>query len=309
MPLEESWVPHAAHILERYTGEMLVWVNGQISPPADAKISIFDRGFLYGDAVYELIRFFRGHGVEMVRHRIRLERSLREIGITGFDPHDMDEICVKMLEELGVGDATIYLQVTRGVQIPRSHAPADGLKPNVVAIASKASSLAESSGPSQIRAVVLPDERRVRCDVKATNLLENVLGTMHANQVGADEPIYVHEGMVTETASANLFIVEDGRLITPPLGGPRSILPGVMRAQTLEIADDLNLAFSEEQVTEDRLRAASEAFVTSSRRLASSITEIDGHSVNSGAPGPVTLAIHEKMIARIEDAIAKISNP
>ena len=301
-------MPHAAHILERYTEKMLVWVNGQIGPPADAKISIFDRGFLYGDAVYELIRFFRGHGVEMDRHRIRLERSLREIGITGFDPHDMDEICGKMLDELGVGDATIYLQVTRGIQIPRSHAPADGLKPNVVAIASEASPLGESSGPSQIRAVVLPDERRVRCDVKATNLLENVLGTMHANQAGADEPIYVHDGMVTETASANLFIVEDGRLITPPLGGPRSILPGVMRAQTLEIADELDLGFSEEQVSESRLRAASEAFITSSRRLVSAITEIDGHSMSSETPGPVTLAVHERMQARIEGAIAELSS-
>ena len=93
MPREESWKPHAARILERYTGEMLVWVNGQISPPADAKISIFDRGFLYGDAVYELIRFFHGHGVEMDRHRARLERSLRDDRDHGIrTPHEMDEI-------------------------------------------------------------------------------------------------------------------------------------------------------------------------------------------------------------------------
>lgn len=288
---------------------MLVWVNGQISSPADAKISIFDRGFLYGDAVYELIRFFNGHGVEMDRHRSRLDRSLREIGIKGFDPRHMDEISRKMLDELGTGDATIYLQVTRGVQIPRTHAPVEGLVPNVVAIASEASPLDRSAGPSKIRTVVLPDERRVRCDVKATNLLVNVMGTMHAHRAGADEPIYVHEGMLTETASANLFIVEGDRLVTPPLGGPRSILPGVMRAQTLEIADELDLSFSEEQVSEDRLKTASEAFITSSRRLVASITEIDGRSMSLEAPGPVTLAVHEKMLTRIENVIAGLSNP
>ncbi len=286
---------------------MLVWINGQISPPADAKISIFDRGFLYGDAVYELIRFFQGYGVEMDRHRSRFERSLRKIGIKGFNPDDMDEICRALLEELGTGDATIYLQVTRGVQIPRAHAPTEDLKPNVIAIATEASPLDRDAGPSTVRTIILPDERRVRCDVKATNLLVNVMGTIDAARAGADEPIYVHEGMITETASANLFIVEGDHVFTPPLGGPRSILPGVMRAQTLEIASELGFPWIEERISQERLSAASEAFITSSKRLVSAITEIDGHSMDSEVPGPVTLAIHEKMLARIEGAIAELS--
>lgn len=286
---------------------MLVWINGQIGPPADAKISIFDRGFLYGDAVYELIRFFRGHGVEMARHRKRLKRSLEMIGITGFDPIDMERICRELLDEMGTGDATVYLQVTRGVQIPRNHAPQPGLEPSVIAIATEASPLDASEGPSSIKTVILPDERRVRCDVKATNLLVNVLGTMDAREADADEPVYAHQGMITETASANVFIVEGDRVSTPPLGGSPSILPGVMRAQTLEIAGELGLACSEEQISEKRFREASEAFITSSRRLVASIAKIDGVSMNLEAPGPVTLALHEKMLARIDDAIAERS--
>ena len=288
---------------------MLVWINGQISPPEEAKISIFDRGFLYGDAVYELIRFFAGHGIEMNRHRHRLDRSLREIGITGFESERMDSISRELLEELGTGDATIYLQVTRGVQIPRTHAPAENLEPNVIAIATEAPPLDRSAGPERVRTIVLEDERRVRCDVKATNLLVNVLGTMTAAQAGADEPIFAHEGAITETASANVFIVEEDRVITPPLAGARSILAGVMRAQTLEIAAELGLGCLEERVSRERLERASEAFITSSRRLVASITEIDGESVNSGTPGPVTLAIHEKMLARIERAIEALSTP
>lgn len=288
---------------------MLVWINGQISPPNDAKISIFDRGFLYGDAVYELIRFFDGHGVEMDRHRARLERSLRTIGIMGFEPRSMDEISGRLLEALGTGDATIYLQVTRGVQIPRAHAPEEGLEPSVVAIATEASPLDTSEGPSRIRCLLMQDERRVRCDVKATNLLVNVLGTMQANDAGADEPIFTHEGMVTETASANLFIVEGRRVITPPLGGPRSILPGVMRARTLDIAEQIGLDWSEELISEERLKAASEAFITSSRRMVASITEIDAHSMNSDTPGPVTLAVHENLLSQIEKTISGLSKP
>ena len=288
---------------------MLVWINGQISPPADAKISIFDRGFLYGDAVYELIRFFEGYGIEMDRHRSRLARSIRKIGIAGFEPEQMDAISQELLEELGSGDATVYLQVTRGVQIPRMHAPAGNLEPNVIAIATKASSLDRSAGPEKVRTILLEDERRVRCDVKATNLLVNVLGTMDATQAGADEPIFVHDGAITETASANVFIVEKDRVITPPLGGSRSILPGVMRAQTLEIAGELGLRCLEERVSLERLDRASEAFITSSRRLVAAITEIDGKLVNSGTPGPVTLAIHENMLSRIEGAIAAFSTP
>ena len=278
---------------------MLVWINGTISPPNEARISVFDRGFMYGDSVYEAIRFFDGNGVGLEQHIERLRRSLAYTGITGFEPNECKTICRVLMDELNTEDAMIYLQVTRGVQIPRRHCPAAELSPTVIAIGSPAGSLQTMTEPMRISVTVEPDLRRVHCDVKATNLLENVLATMAADRMGADEPILQLDGVLTEGSSSNIFVVEGETLRTPHLTEPRPILPGINRELALDVARDLGLEVREESVAVEELQNAEEAFITSSSRVLAAIIAVDGTPIRSEAIGAVTLRIHEELIRRI----------
>ena len=292
---------------EPYTGSMRVWINGTISAPEDARISVFDRGFMYGDSVYEAIRFFDGHGVGFEQHIERLRRSLDYTAIHGFEPTDCIGICRCLMDELGTDDALIYLQVTRGVQIPRAHRPSSKLSPTVIAIGSPTGSLESMTDPTSVSVTIEPDLRRVHCDIKATNLLENVLATMAADRMNADEPILELDGMLTEGSSSNVFIVEQGTLYTPHLTTPRPILPGINRQLALDVARDLDLEVREESVTVPQLQNAEEAFITSSSRVLAAITAVDGKPIRSGTIGPVTLQIHEELVRRIRSGFSLTS--
>ena len=282
---------------------MLVWINGTISLPQDARISVFDRGFMYGDSVYEGIRFFSGKGVGFDQHIERLRRSLAYTRITGFEPDDCKGICRALMDELGTEDSMFYLQITRGVQIPRKHCPAAELTPTVVAIGSPAGSLESMSEPMQVSVSVEPDLRRMRCDIKATNLLENVLATMAADRMGADEPVFELDGMLTEGSSSNVFVVDGGTLRTPQLEEPRRILPGINRELALQAARTLGLQVEEGSVTVEQLLNAEEAFITSSSRVLAAITAVNGKPIRSKTTGPVTLQIHQELIKSIRSGL------
>ncbi len=280
-------------------GSMLVWINGTISPPEEARISVFDRGFMYGDAVYELVRFFGGEGFGLDLHVERLRSNLARTGIGGFDADLYPAIAEELLDGLGDGDATVYLQVTRGVQMPRRHLPADDLTPTVVAVASLAKSLEDLERPAGVTVAIHPDLRRVHCDVKATSLLENVLATMSASESGAQEPILEVGGQLTEGASSSIFLVDRGSLRTPRLDEPRPILPGISRRLVVEVAEELGIECREEAVTAQELREAGEAFLTSSSRVLAPVTRVDGTEIGSGTAGEVTLRIHRALVERI----------
>jgi D-alanine transaminase len=283
---------------------MLVWINGTITSPENAKVSVFDRGFLYGDAVYELVRFFDGVGIGMDSHIVRLARSLELTGIDGFDASDYQVICDEMLAALGDTNATVYLQVTRGAQIPRQHAPDPEQRPTVVAIAAHADPLSEIDTPESIAIALVPDDRRRSCHIKSTSLLENVLATIKASEIGATEPLLHVNGLLTEGGSSNVFVVKDGSISTPSLDTPRPILAGVMRALVIKTAGEAGIPLIEGTTSVDSLRNAEEAFLTSSRRLMSAITSIDGVPLQSGEPGPVTLRVFAEMCGRLETQIA-----
>ena len=278
---------------------MLVWINGTISQPEDARISVFDRGFMYGDSVYEAVRFFDGVGVGMDQHVQRLRRSLAYTKITGFKPDDYRIICRSLMESLQTEDAMVYLQVTRGVQIPRRHCPDSNLTPSVIAVGSPAASLESMTQPMQISVTVEPDLRRMHCDVKATNLLENVLATMAAEQMQAQEPILQLDGVLTEGSSSNIFVVQGTTVRTPQLNHPRPILPGINRQLALDAAQALGLRIEETSISAKELRDADEAFITSSSRVLASIQAVDGRSIRSGSIGAVTLQIHDELVRRI----------
>lgn len=288
---------------------LLTWINGELRDPAEATISVFDRGFLFGDAVYELVRFFDGVGVGMDHHVTRLERSLREAGIVGFEADAYPVICDALLDGLGTRDACVYLQVTRGVQTPRAHLPSAGIEPTVVAIASPSAPLSELDVPLEIPVALVPDLRRARCDIKATSLLENVLATMEADRIEAVEPVLHHEGRLTEGGSSNVFVVESDRILTPSLRDPRPILEGVTRRLVREAAESLGREFRETSIGLESFRSCREAFIGSSRRLIAAITSIDGRPVGDGRPGAVTMELFNELRRRIADRESVVRTP
>jgi D-alanine transaminase len=272
---------------------MPIWLNGRVQEEASAQVSILDRGFLFGDGVYEVIRVFNGVGLQMRDHARRLARSLRESGIEGFDAADIPTICAALLEANGLRDASIYIQVTRGAAATRAHLPAPGLTPTVVAMATPLPSLLEFRQPECVRAVLLEDLRWLRCDIKSIALMGNVLAVMEAARRGADEAIFHRSGAVAEGASTNVFALLDGALITPPLTTEPPILHGVTRLLALAASEQLGLEVTQRPIPVEALRRAEELMVTSSRRIVAPVTHLDGTPVGAGGPGPVSLALFE----------------
>lgn len=264
---------------------MTVYLNGEFGPLETARVSVLDRGFLFGDGVYEVIPAYGGRLFRCDHHLERLERSLREIRIP--NPHTREEWCAifSRLIEAGEGeDQSVYLQVTRGVA-KRDHAFPDHVVPTVFAMANPIVTLGVGVLEKGIDAVTRPDIRWARCDIKAVTLLANVLMRQEAKEEGAMEAILVREGLATEGAASNLFIVRDGTIITPPKG-PR-LLPGITRDLVLEIAGTHGLPYREADIPETELRLADEVWMTSSTKEVVPVTRLDGQPVGDGRPGPV----------------------
>lgn len=262
----------------------LVYLNGEFLPPDQAKVSVFDRGFVFGDGIYEVIPVFGGRLFRLPHHLARLEASLAAIRMR--NPHgiaEWDAIFTRLLAANGTADQSIYLQITRGVA-PRDHAFPPNATPTVFAYAQPlkyppAEQLAEG-----VAAVTAEDIRWRRCDIKAIALLANALLRQQAIDQGAVEAILVRDGFVTEGAASNIFIVRGGRLITPPKGP--FILPGVTRDLVVEIARAHKIDCDELPVSADMLRAADEVWLTSSTKEILPITRLDGRPVGGGKPGP-----------------------
>lgn len=269
---------------------MPIWLNGLVDE-AEARVSVLDRGFLFGDGVYELVRYFNGVGLQMGDHVARLARSLRALDIEGFDATSMPAVCEALLSANGLRDASVYLQVTRGAGRTRAHLPEPGLKPLVMAMATPMPTLQAFLRPEPARAVLLEDIRWHRCDIKSIALVGNIVGVMDAARRGADEAIFHRHGQVAEGASTNVFAVLDGTLVTPPVTTDPPILHGVTRLLAFEAANILGVPVEQRALPVDELRRASEAMITSSRRIVSPLTHLDGAPVGDGRPGPVATAL------------------
>lgn len=278
---------------------MQVWLNGCILPEAQASVSPFDRGFLFGDGVYELVRFFNGVGVGMDAHVERLRRSLALTGITGFDAASVPALCERLLVANGLRDAAVYLQVTRGVQTPRAHLPTPGLAPTSFAYASPCGSIDELTTLVPGTAITRPDPRWARCEIKTISLLGNILALLDARSEAADEVLLHRDGVVGEGAYSNVFVVLDGVLVTPPVNEQPPILHGVTRWQLLEEAAAAGIPCSVRPVTVADLSRASEAFIAASRRLVTPITAIDGRAIGNGSIGPITRTAFAVLADRI----------
>jgi D-alanine transaminase len=257
-----------------------VYLNGEFLPLDQAKVSVLDRGFLFGDGVYEVIPVYGGKPFRLPEHLQRLRDSLDGIRLA---PPLADAEWAAVFERLiqGPGDQSIYLQVTRGAAAKRDHAFPKGTAPTVFAMCAPLTPVPATGA----KAITVPDIRWQWCHIKAITLLANVLQRQQAVDEGCAEAILVREGYALEGAASNLFAVVDGGLLTAPKG--HDILPGITRDLVVELARANGVPVEERKITLDELGRAEEVWVTSSTREILPIVELDGRKVGSGVPGPL----------------------
>jgi len=277
-----------------------VFLNGSILDERDAHISVLDRGFLFGDGVYELLRYFDGYGVGVDVHARRLARSLSLARIEGFDAAELGAIARTLLDANNLRDGVVYLQVTRGAGRVRAHVPTERLTPTVFAMATAAEPIAALTAPSEVKVVTAEDMRWKLCEIKTLSLMGNILHLLDADAHGANEAILHRDGFVGEGAYSNVALVMDGRLVTPPIAEDPPILHGTARADLLAAARAAGIPAEIRKIRLAELRSADELMITSSRRLVSAATALDGAPVGDGRAGPVTRALFAQMRADIE---------
>ena len=261
-------------------------LNGELVPLAEARISPLDRGFLFADGIYEVIAAHGGRLQRLHVHMARLERSMGELGIA--NPHaraQWQELLEALLAANAAGDVYVYLQVTRGAEFGRNHAPPPGLVPTVFAFCSPLPVDPPTLIEQGISCITLPDTRWARCDIKSVALLANVLLRQQATDAGAAEAILLRDGYLTEASSAAVHVVVGGEIRTPP-HGPR-LLPGTTRSLVEEIAAAHGVAYRSVPVTEGELRSADEVWISAATRGVLPVTQLDGLRVGSGRPGPL----------------------
>lgn len=257
-----------------------IYLNGTFVPPERAQVSVLDRGFLFGDGVYEVIPVYGGRLFRLEEHLARLARSLAAIRLP--DPLDAPgwrDMLAELVARNGGGELSLYLQVTRGAA-PRDHAfPA---QPAATVVAMTSPLPAAEAAPAA--AVVVPDLRWQRCDIKAVTLLANVLARQQAREAGAQEAILVRDGALTEGAASNVFVVRGAEVATPPRGP--HLLAGITRALVLELLAGTAAPVVERPVPAEELHVADEIWLTSSSREIVPVTRLDGRPVGAGEPGP-----------------------
>ncbi len=259
-----------------------VYLNGEYLPIADAKVSVLDRGFLFGDGVYEVIPAYAGRLFRFEDHIVRLENSLREIRL---DPRKSVAEWLAIFQPMldSSKDQYIYLQITRGYAAKRDHGFPELVTPTVFAMCSEIKPFA--GRVNGVKAVTLDDTRWRMCHVKAITLLANILLRQEALDKDCAEAVLVRNGYVTEGAASNLFAVIDDELITPPKNN--EILPGITRDVILELAKANQIPHREDVIALEALQNASEVWVTSSTREIVPVVELDGQILGNGKPGPV----------------------
>jgi D-alanine transaminase len=268
-----------------------VYLNGRFLPEAEAGISPLDRGFLFADAIYEVVRYDRGRPYRLAEHLERMREGLAAIRIAATTDF-FEAAGQRLLAENGLleKDAFVYAQVSRGAA-PRYHAfPPEGTTPTVFAFAREVDPPPAAAGG---RAILLTDERWGRCDIKSVMLLPNVLAAQTAREAGAVDAILVRDGFALEGTKANLFVVAKGVLRTAP-NGPR-ILPGVTRSAAIAAARRIGLAVEERAFTVEEMYAAQEVFLASTTLWTYPLVAVEERPVGGGKPGPVARMIREAL--------------
>ena len=271
-----------------------VYVNGDYVREEDAKISVFDRGFLFADGVYEVTSVLGGKLIDFEGHKARLQRSLHELAMQS--PVTMDELLDihrEMVRLNEIDDGLVYLQVTRGSGGDRDFVfPSDDTVPSLVLFTqSKPGIIDSAASKTGIKIISIPDIRWGRRDIKTVQLLYPSMGKMMAKAAGVDDAWMVEDGFVTEGTSNNAYIVKGGKIITRHLGN--EILAGITRAAVLRCAKEAQMEVEERSFTVDEAKEADEAFVTSATTFVMPVVEIDGEPLGDGTPGRVARRLRE----------------
>lgn len=272
-------------------------VNGRFGPMAEAVVSIEDRGFQFGDGVYEVIRTYRGRPFALDEHLSRLERSAQALHLSlGYTRHQWTALIQEGLRLSGFPETKIYLQVTRG-QAPRDHQFPDSVPPTTVLTFRELHPLDPAIHKTGVQAITLDDIRWGRCDIKSVNLLANVLARQRAKESGVFEAILVRDGLVNEGSVSNVMVVRNGVIETAPEG--HRILSGVTRAIVLELAKKEGLPVRETFVGREDLLRASEVFLTGTTVEVLPVVRIDGQAIGTGMPGPLSQLLSRRWEALV----------
>jgi D-alanine transaminase len=285
---------------------MIVYLNGRYIPKEEARISPDDRGFLFGDGIYEVVRAHEGHFFRATSHWQRLRKSLAATEINGPTDAEVQSIAETLLDKnaLRSGEATVYLQITRGVA-PRKHGyPQPPVAATVYGYAAPFTP-PRDKWISGVRVITVPDNRWARCDIKAISLLPNILANQQAQAAGVHEAILVRDGLVTEGSHTNFAAVRDGTFITHPQNN--FILNGITRVVVLELCKAVSIPVREFPVSESDLRTLDEAMLLGTTNDVMPVMQINDWTIGNGRPGPTTRrlqkALHE-LVAREKSGAA-----
>jgi D-alanine transaminase len=280
----------------------IVYVNGEYLPEEQAKVSVFDRGFLFADGVYEVTSVLDGKLIDFDGHAARLARSLNELGMARpVDDDELLEIHRELVTRNGIDEGLVYLQVTRGAADRDFVYPPQDTPPTLVLFTQAKPGLADSpAAKTGIRIISIDDLRWGRRDIKTVQLLYPSMGKMMAKAAGCDDAWMVEDGHVTEGTSNNAYIVTGDTIVTRHLGN--EILHGITRAAVLRFAREAQMKVEERAFTIDEAKAADEAFVTSASAFVMPVVEIDGATVGMGKPGPVTARLREVYLDEMRKA-------
>ncbi|HEY0294128.1 MAG TPA: D-amino acid aminotransferase [Bordetella sp.] len=275
-----------------------VYLNGEFMPVGEAKISVLDRGFIFGDGIYEVVPAYNGKPFRLEHHLNRLDRSLAAIRIA--NPHDRAgwvALVGQLIERAPTPTCMVYLQVTRGVA-KRDHGfPKDPIAATVFGMVNAMTVPGKAQREQGLATISIPDERWLHCEIKSVSLLGNVLAKQAAVDAGVDEVLQFRDGYLSEASSCNVWVASGGKLLAPPKDN--LILEGIRYGLMTELAAEAGVPFEARKLSKAEVQAADEIMLTSATKEVLPVVRLDGKPVGSGKPGPVYAKLRERYDARI----------
>ncbi|CAM5189454.1 Branched-chain-amino-acid aminotransferase OS=Castellaniella defragrans OX=75697 GN=ilvE PE=3 SV=1 [Castellaniella defragrans] len=281
--------------------DSLVYLNGELVRLGDAKISVLDRGFIFGDGIYEVVPVYHGKPFRLHEHLARLQRSLKKIQLDA-DRSDADweHLMRDMLKRSGLADCTIYLQVTRGVAKREHGFPSEPCEPTIFCMVSPHAWPGAEKREHGMKVVSMPDLRWLHCDIKSISLLGNVLAKQFATDAGVDDVIQFRDGHLSEGSSSNIWVVKNGTLQAPLRN--QFILEGIRYAFIRELAEKAGIPFQMRDIPSSEVETADELMVSSATKEILPITQYNGRPVGTGKPG----SVYATLRAGYDTAIAQL---
>ncbi len=279
-------------------GESQVYLNGEFLRMDEAKVSVLDRGFIFGDGIYEVVPVYQGNAFRMAEHLDRLDRSLAALRIAQpFDRSGWINLIEQLLDRSNLDTCIVYLQVTRGVAKRDHPFPSPAVTPTVFGMIAAWSPPTAAQRAQGLSAISIPDERWLHCEIKSVSLLGNVLAKQQAVDAHVDEVLQFRDGYLTEGASTNIWVVSGGKLLAPPKNN--LILEGIRYGLMGELAAEAGIPFESRRISQAEVEQADELMLSSATKEVLAIVSLDGKPVGSGRPGPVFEQLRAGYDARI----------